>query len=105
MTTLKAVGNPGSWFARIGDEHIPCVWDQWRKGTHYLDPHCTPDKGKWPRFIRGIKQGKVALTRRREVNGRTERDGYLALYRVTNVSARNGALEFDFVEPPIAQLT
>jgi len=56
-------------------------------------------------FIRGIRQGKVALTRRREVNGKRERDGYIALYSVTNVRVGTNALEFDFIEPPIEQLT
>jgi hypothetical protein len=105
MEILKARGNRGSWFARVGDEDVACVWDKWRTGAHYLDPRAKPGQGKWPKFIRAIKaDGKVALTRRLEVNGKTERDGYIALYPVTNVKARDGALEFDFVEPPIAKL-
>jgi hypothetical protein len=105
METLKARGHRATWFARIGDEEVPCAWDWWRTGNHYLDPGARPGKGKWDKFIAAIKTGgKVALTGKREVEGKWQRDGYIALYRVANVRVSDQRLEFDFVEPPIAKL-
>jgi hypothetical protein len=98
MDTLKARGNRGNWFARIGDEDVPCVWLRWRTGNHYFDPGAKPGEGKWRNFIEAIKNGeKVALTGKR-TGDEWLRDGYIALYRVANVTVSARGLEFDFME-------
>ncbi|MGC1696366.1 MAG: hypothetical protein WA743_13990 [Pseudolabrys sp.] len=100
MQTLKARGQRGSWFARIGDEDIPCAWLQWRTGNHYFDPAVKPTEGKWPKYIEALKQGlKVALTDKREdEEGDWHRDGYIGLFEIANVVVSDHGLEFDFVQ-------
>jgi hypothetical protein len=99
VQTFKARGQRGSWFARIGDEDIPCAWLQWRTGNHYCDPVVEPNKGKWPKYIEAIKIGsKVALADKREdENGDWHRDGYIGLFEIANVTVSDRGLEFDFV--------
>jgi hypothetical protein len=96
---LKARGHQGSWFARIGDEDVPCVWARWRGGDHYHDPGAVLGEGKWVKYVKAIEELKqVALTRQREENGKWRRNGYIAMYKVANVSASDEGLRFDFVE-------
>jgi hypothetical protein len=78
MQTLKARGQRGSWFARVGDDDIPCAWLQWRTGNHYLDPLAKTEGGKWPKYIEALRRDlKVVLTDKREDDdGNWHRDGY-----------------------------
>ena len=93
---LKAIGRRGDWFARIDGEDVPCVWDWWRTGFHYFDPEAKPGTGKWVKYIDAIRRGKkVALTGKKEKNGKWERDGYIALYQVNNIVTTDHTLEFD----------
>jgi hypothetical protein len=99
MQILKARGQRGSWFARIGDEDVPCAWLQWRTGNHYCDPVVRPSEGKWPKYIESIRGGlKVALADKREDDdGQWHRAGYIGLFEVSNVTVGETTLEFDFV--------
>jgi hypothetical protein len=99
LQTLKARGHQGHWFARIGDEDVPCVWRQWKTGVRYLDPGAKIGEGKWVKYIEAIKQGKkVALTGKREKDGKWIREGYIALFEVGPVTVTEQGLEFEFVK-------
>jgi hypothetical protein len=105
MQTLKAQGSRGDWFAMIDGERIPCAWGWWLTGNHYLDPVVEPDKGKWPKYIAAIIEGKkVALTGKKETDGKWQRDGYIALFAVANVTVTGNTLEFDLIQPRLATL-
>jgi hypothetical protein len=98
MQTLKARGHRGDWFARIGDEDIPCVWLEWLTGTHYRDPGANPNEGKWPKYIEAVHIGrKVALTGKRK-GKEWIREGYIALFSVRNVVVSDAGLEFDLAD-------
>lgn len=98
MPTFKAVGSRGDWFTTINGEKIPCAWNWWLTGFHYHDPEIEPDKGKWPKYIAAIKERKkVALTGKKEKDGKWQRDGYIAMYSVKNVTITDNALEFDLI--------
>jgi hypothetical protein len=99
MQTLKARGQRGSWFARIGDDDVPCAWLQWRTGNHYLDPLVKADEGRWPKYIEALKRDlNVALTDKREgKDGNWLRDGYIGLFEIANVNVSERGLEFYFI--------
>jgi hypothetical protein len=99
MQTLKARGHRGNWFARIGDDDIPCAWLQWRTGNHYLNPYGTDAlDGKRVKYIEALRRDqKVALTGKRENDGKWLRDGYIGLFEIANVAVTDRGLEFDFV--------
>jgi len=99
MPTFKARGHRGNWFARIGDDDVPCVWLQWRNGNHYLDPHGKgATDGKWVKYIEALRRDrKVALTGKHEKDGKWLRDGYIGLFEIANVAITDQGLEFDFV--------
>lgn len=100
LPKLKAVGSQGSYFAKIGEEDVACVWTTGLTKMHYLDDGAQRDGGQWPRYIEAIRtMKKVALTRvKRDEGGAMRRDGYVALYRVENVTFSDRGLEFDLVE-------
>jgi len=104
--TLKAIGSRGDWFATIEGERVACAWSWWLTGNHYCDPGIEAEKGKWPKYIVAIReQRKVALTGKKETrDGKWERDGYIGLFRVTNVVVTSKKLEFDLIQPRIASL-
>jgi hypothetical protein len=100
MLTLKARGHRGRWFARIGDEDIPCVFKRWLAVRHYADPGADLNSPKWQGYFQAIKREKrVALTGGGPgEEGNWERAGYIGLFRVENVSLSATGLEFDLVE-------
>jgi hypothetical protein len=101
---IHAVGNRGSWFAKIDGEMLPCVHEHWKEGQRYSDPGCVPSEGKWPRFISAIENGKkVLLTRSRVTKAPSRksgvslaREGYLGVYAVSDVVADDQSLRFAF---------
>lgn len=98
MQALKARGSQGDWFATINDESIPCAWSWWLTGFHYYDPEIEPNNAKWPKYIAAIKEGKkVALTGKKEKDGKWQRDGYIAMYSVANITLTDNVLEFDLI--------
>jgi len=97
--TFKATGRRGDWFADVDGENVPCAWNWWLKGKdHYFDPEAKPGTGKWVKYIDVLKRlKKVALTGKKEKNGKWERDGYIALFEVANIVTTDGTIEFDLV--------
>lgn len=95
---MTPIGRPGDWYAKWGDENIPCIHRYFLKGMHYCAPVDTrPGQGsKWERYVEEIRKGRVVLTRSSLLpNGNFKRDGYIALYKVANVEVKDGHLHFD----------
>ncbi len=95
-------GRQGSWFAEWEGELLPCVHQHWTQGhwPHYLDPNAD-GRPEWPAFIDAIRGGgKVILTTSHppDENGKWRRKSYVSIWRVSDVTASDGKLEFDFVE-------
>jgi hypothetical protein len=100
MLTLKARGHRGRWFARIGDEDLPCVFKRWLTVRHYADRGADPNSPKWQAYFDAIgREKRVALTDGGPgEDGNWERAGYIGLFRVENVSLSAHGLEFDIVQ-------
>ena len=101
MQTLKARGHRGSWFARIGDEDIPCIWRDWLTSGHYRDPGAKADDGKWVKYIEALEHGqKAVLTTKQEKtkSGKWLRSSYLSVWKIANVALTERGLKFDLVE-------
>lgn len=101
--TLKARGYPGSWFADIGTERLPCVHDFWRTKdeTWYFDPYYGAGSKKWESFVEAIRRGKVILTTSKVRGADAEsrqfkRTGYLGVFEVDRVTADERGLSFRF---------
>ena len=100
MPKPKAIGSRGSWFAEVLGELIPCVSDHHLSRMHYVDPGANPDSPRWKRYIAAIRRDKrIILTHRKPgCNGRSVRDGYVAVFSVKNVAVTRAGLEFDLDE-------
>jgi hypothetical protein len=55
MTTFKAVGQRGSWFASVNGETYPCVYAYWFRGGWNHDPNARPGERKLAQFRRSAK--------------------------------------------------
>ena len=90
------VGHPGSWFADVDGERLPCVHDYWFKGKpmRYCDPHAAND-GKWVEFIEVMKSTRRVLNTRENEDGR--RTGYICIFNIENVRFDADGLCFDVV--------
>jgi hypothetical protein len=98
MKELKARGHRGSWFARVGDDDIPCAWHEWLRGMHYSDPHFV-NEGKWVKYLEALQRDrKIVLTRKREKDGKWLRDGYIGVFKITNITVSDRGLEFELTE-------
>lgn len=100
LPRYRAKGERGSWFALVNGERLPCVHQHWLTKLHYHDPHYVPER-QWIEFVAAIKNvGKVILTTDRvHPDGRGfDRTGYVAVFRVSDVSVSGPDLEFDLVE-------
>ena len=96
----KPIGVRGSWFASWRGEKLPCAHKRWFKNGHYSDPLVTDDP-KWGPFIQAIRDGGVVILTDDELDPSgipIRRTGYIATYRVENVSVADATLEFDFAE-------
>lgn len=99
LPTLKAIGHQGSWFAKVGDQEVPCVWAFWLTAMHYQDIGADPSDTKWQKFLEALRSSKlVALTGRRVQDGKWLREGYIGLFKIENVTLTESGLEFDLVE-------
>jgi hypothetical protein len=102
--TGKPVGNRGSWFAEVDGERLPCVHEFWTKHGRYDDPGCMPALGKWPKFIKAIKDDrKVLLTRSKVSDAPLRKSGkslarskYLSVWEVDEVEADDLSLRFRY---------
>ena len=99
--TISAKGNRGSWFAEVDGERLPCIHEYWLKNGRYNDPGCMPSSGRWPKFIKGVRDGRAILTRSRVTNDssnksgkRVARTGYIGVVRIADVEADNKSLRF-----------
>lgn len=104
MGSKKAIGQRGSWFAKVDGISIPCAHKYWLNGLHYHDPFTahTAGQDKIDELVQAIKEvGKVVMTDDKpERNSVGEvvgfvRLGYIALYAVEDVSYDHaGGLRF-----------
>ena len=62
-TNFKPHGRQGSWFAKIGREHLPCLKQNHRTGvTEYHDPYCyDPNTSKEAEYIDAVRRGRVLV--------------------------------------------
>lgn len=97
----KPRGERGSWFAEWKGEKLPCVHRCWTRGIwpHHCDPGVS-DKPQWEPFINALKEGRAILTEDEldKEGVPINRNGYVALYRIENVTLRGNELHFDFTE-------
>ncbi len=99
---IGAKGNRGSWFAEVDGERLPCVHLHWLNGGRYEDPGCMPNVGRWPKFIRAIRDGQRVLVTDGQVilkpgtkSGKAfARKVYLYVADVENVEADDSSLRF-----------
>jgi hypothetical protein len=101
----KAVGERGSWFARVDGERLPCVHEQWWKkevGQLYHDQLVRPGERQCEEFVAAIRaQRRVVLTRSKHRHGAdqaAERDGYIAVFEVDDIEFDDDGLRFRFTK-------
>jgi len=97
----KAVGERGSWFARIGGASYPCVYEHyWIPGNppRYRDPEIVQGDRKSDEYIAALKEIKQAILTADTVTegGSFQRTGYIAQYGIDNITVTGRGLEFDF---------
>lgn len=103
---LKAVGERGSWFAKVGDERLPCCHAHWVKGTHHNDPGYIQGVKQWDELLQAINENrKVILTKDetkpdpdKKSGMAFDRTGYIAIFEVTNIEADTDGLRFDLTK-------
>jgi hypothetical protein len=110
--TRKAVGSRGSWFAKVGDETMPCIHKHWLRAMLYHEPFCEISEQRWLDYVNGLRGGKAILTTDKVVSEEVvvlddgtevkrptfQRSGYVAVYRITEVSLVGRDLKFELVE-------
>lgn len=96
MEATKAIGYPGSWFAKVDDELLPCVHQERITDGVYTEPYVKASKGKWPKFLAAIKDGRrVAVTRSVMKDGEPKRRaGYIAVYRIEDFTLDGTTMQF-----------
>jgi hypothetical protein len=94
----KPKGRRGSFFAQFNGELLPCVFERWKNGEHYLDPGAKPSWRRWAKYFAAIRDGqKVILTTQKVLeNGLFKRTGYKAIYSVSECRMSEDGLEFSF---------
>jgi hypothetical protein len=100
LPKLKALGQRGSWFATVAGEELPCVHSKHMRDGRYNDPAFDPLSLQWQGFADAIKRGRVILTKgvTQPESGTEDRKGYVAIFRVDDVSTDDGCLRFHFLE-------
>jgi len=101
----KAIGERGSWFARVGGERLPCVHKHWVRGSTHVDPNYDADDPKFVELVEEISRLKrVILTKDNVVENPAkksgigfERTGYIAVFDVGDVSVGPKGLQFDLL--------
>lgn len=99
----RAIGQQGSWFAKVDGEALPCVHKRFLTRLAYHDPA----KGvPLPKdYVRAIEKGTVVLTKSSEVErGRFERSGYVAIFRIADFDFNDGQVRFSLAQR-LADLT
>ncbi|MDR6661375.1 hypothetical protein J2W51_003961 [Tardiphaga robiniae] len=96
----KAIGTRGSWFAKVGNEDLPCIHKHWLSGMSYHEPYCEISENKWSEYVDALRLGKAILTTDNVVGEgpQFQRSGYVAVFRVANVALSGRDLTFDLVE-------
>ncbi len=103
MVKVKAIGERGSWFAKVDGERLPCVHQYWVKGLHHCDPGFGSGERQWDELFRSIVELKrVILTKDEPIAAPDRksgflfnRTGYIAVYSVANIEADDRGLRFD----------
>jgi hypothetical protein len=109
LPVKTAIGERGSWFAKIDGKRYPCVhshWTQWQGGKLiYRDGGYNSEAAnpKWKEFIDALENVREVivtddvLIERVGCGAKFKRQGYFALYTICNVVAGSQALTFDFI--------
>jgi hypothetical protein len=103
VAKTKAVGERGSWFAKVNGERLACVHKHWISGTHHCDPGYIEGESQWPDLLTTIKEtGKVIVTKddlipqpEKKSGMAFNRTGYIAVFSVDNIEADETGLKFD----------
>jgi hypothetical protein len=106
MAKARAVGERGSWFAKVNGERLPCVHKYWVKGLHHCDPGYIEGEKQWMELVEAIRQkSKVILTKddkttevEKKSGAAFSRTGYIAVYSVANVEADELGLRFELTD-------
>jgi hypothetical protein len=112
MIKRSAIGQQGSWFAKVGDESLPCVQECWVNrsanggGMRYEEPHYFNDEKQWQAYVQALRdKQKVILTRGKLHDSSStrsgivfERTGYIAVFRIDKIETEGTFLRFDFSE-------
>ena len=102
----KALGERGSWFAKVEGERLPCVHQHWVRGQRHLDPNYDETDPKFVELVDEISRLKrVILTKDNVIHNSAkksgigfERTGYIAVFDVGDVSVGPEGLGFDLVK-------
>jgi hypothetical protein len=100
---LKAVGERGSWFAKVDGDRLPCVHKHWVTGTTHVDPNYDGSDPKFIELVEAIRRGKrviltndIAITNAEKKSGiGFERTGYIAIFDVDDLSTGPEGLRFE----------
>jgi hypothetical protein len=103
LKKLKAIGERGSWFAKVNGERLPCCHKHLVTGQHHSDPGYIAGIKQWDELIEGLNStGRVILTKdepRADLEKKSgmafKRIGYIAVFKVANVVADEISLRFD----------
>lgn len=102
MKKQKAVGSRGSWFATVDGEKLPCVHQHWISGaTHRTEKGIDLANPQLSELVEAIRVGKKVVVTKDEVQGDGDgftRLGYVAVFKIDNLVARDGLLQFDLIE-------
>lgn len=97
MPRKRAVGQQGSWFATVDGEALPCVHKRFLSGLDYHDP--VEGEPLPEGYVKAIGKGTVILTKSRKIeDGKFERSGYVAIYRIDDFDSSDGQVRFRLVE-------
>lgn len=98
----KAIGQRGSWFAKINGEEYPCVHKHWFKQGRYNDPGVKLGDKQCDELVSALRAKKaailtddVAIEREGQPLG-FDRRGYIALWSIDEVEFDEAGLRFRF---------
>lgn len=97
-TPLKAKGNQGNWFAKVGAEDIPCLLKMWLKMPDYHDPYAKPGEPKWDKYVSALHTLKRAVLTENAADGTYSRKGYIAVYEIADIVFDQEGLRCTFVD-------
>ena len=102
MIKKKAVGNQGNWFAKVGEDSFPCVWDFWavtKNGKLYYNDTGIYNAPKVDHYVEALRNKKTAILRKRKLGDDAiwESAGYIAMYEIDEIEYDQEGLRFRFV--------